>query len=153
MVSQEVHDFYRAHFSQQAVCPAADRTMEVLQLELDHFKKVYTVVDALDEYCIEDYTMSNPLIARLQRLPNQLMITSRYPVEFNRSSFSCMTISAHTDDLLLYVKCRTKEKLHGILSLSPTLMEEIVNTVITKSDGMWVAMRASLEERCCSNGA
>lgn len=134
-VSDELHKLYEA-FSSSRIIPAPDRLIKILRLELSAYHKAFIVVDALDEYSTEAYSRSHDLIYHLERLDARLLITSRHHVDFTPDTFSSLYISAQADDIRIMVRDHVKGNLAKIIARTPSLLEEIAATIVTKAEGM-----------------
>lgn len=134
-ISDELHNLYEA-FSSSGIIPAPDRIINILRLELSVFRKVFVVVDALDEYSTETYSLTHDLVSHLERLDARLLITSRHRVDFTPTTFSSLDISANAADIRIMVLDHVKGNLAKIINHTPSLSEEIVNTVVAKAEGM-----------------
>lgn len=134
--SEETKKLYERYSQGRRLAPAYDLTSKALIAELSAFKVAYIVVDALDEYCVKDSSLSYPLVTQLLRLNAKLLITSRPHIKLDRHAFWTLRVSAHADDIRSFVENHTEQGISDVIMRSYGLLEEIVEAVIAKSEGM-----------------
>lgn len=112
---------------------------ELFSHEISHFSKVFVVIDALDETS-EHEDIRRLLLPELQRLPLNLLVTSRYEksIEQRLSKAEHLEIRATAADVETYVKARipSEHLLARHIRADPTLEETIVDGIVRKSQGM-----------------
>lgn len=142
-LSQAVLDLFKEFSSQGGqTLPTPPKTARVLQSELSMYQKVYIVIDALDEFCPSDYASSRSLVVHLESLAAQLLITSRFNVDFEQESLSRrITVSAARDDIFKLVEALRKDhgRLNRHLNREACLLDEMVEVVDKRSQGMYMS--------------
>ena len=109
--------------------------------EISHSSKVFVVIDALDETS-EHEDIRRLLIPELQKLPVNLLVTSRYEksIEQRLGNAKRLEIRATATDVQTYVKARipSEHLLARHIQKDPTLEEKIVDKIVERSQGMYV---------------
>lgn len=142
----------RAHyqqFKQDQRLPNVNDILGILKDVVSEFTTFYVIMDALDE-CTNNEVATLELIDTIRSLSStvKLMCTSRPIPVFERhfeklEKTMKLEISAHTDDIKLYVKSRVQElqkrsQLVGRPKIGITLENEIIDAVTTRCQGMYV---------------
>ncbi|EFX01309.1 nacht and ankyrin domain containing protein [Grosmannia clavigera kw1407] len=127
--------------------------LEVLARLLEREAKllpVFVVVDALDE-CPERNNTRDELIAEFQKLSQNahVLITSRYSqkIENSLGGFPQIDIKATDDDVRRYVEARIEQKksLSGHVRSTPSLREEISETITRNCQGMFLLAQLHMD--------
>lgn len=114
---------------------------EILCVELRRFRKVFVLVDALDEFNADD-GQREPLISPLEKLlgepPVRLMITSRYNVEVGFPDKARIDIRASDQDIRRYVYSRVSGNSSTTfrVKLDTKLQESVINQLAANAQGM-----------------
>ena len=127
--------------------PSLDKLMTVLETEIKTYFRVFMVVDALDEFFLEE--ARNDLLEKLRFLTNipsaKLMITSRHIPSIERTICADikLEIVALDSDIEALIEARiSKDKmLERLVTREPSIKEEVIETVLKKAQGMCVAFR------------
>lgn len=127
---------------QRNVRPTEEDLSKALISELRGLRKVYIVVDALDEYSHSEAAKQS-LLREIQKLRiiSNLMITSRYISPF-MDAFSGaiqITVSADVNDVRRYLESQMPT-LPKCIRNKPALQELIVRTITEAVDGMYVTL-------------
>ena len=113
----------------------------LLRGEISHLSKVFVVMDALDETS-EHEDIRRLVLSELQNLPINLLVTSRYEksIEQRLEKAERLEIRATAADVQTYVKARipSEHLLARHIRADPTLQETIVDSIVEKSQGMYV---------------
>ena len=118
--------------------PGRNVILDALRLELSNFEGVHLVLDALDEYSLDGKESPLPLVSDLVSLGINILITSRN-VSFPEYTFPLhLTIYASKHDVELFVRdqLRKSGSLQALVRRSFTLEGEIVDRIVTISEGM-----------------
>lgn len=136
--SQPIRELYEEYAPNPV--PRLNKIIAILESEIASCTRSYVVVDALDEFCLEDPNSSSRLVSKLEKLGARLLITSRCPVDFTPDTFSHITIFADNDDLIIYIREQLAEnkRLKKLLKGSLELEREIIEKICEKCDGMYV---------------
>ena len=138
-VPKRVKDAFEQH-SHAQVDPTAAEYLHMITAQLSSLKRVFVVVDALDE-CTEDNATRHDLIEGIMELPDKVsvMITSRHisGIEDYENALQ-LTIEAHEEDVRLYVQGRLKKekKFARQVDMDDDLQTQIVDGVVEKASGM-----------------
>jgi hypothetical protein len=130
-------------YSRKQVYPTFPEYLDMVVGQMATFKKVYVIVDALDE-CTEANGVREELLEGIMQLPKfvSVMITSRHipRIEIYSRDASQLTIRAHKDDIQLHVRSRLgKEKIWGRrIRLDSILQSKIADSVVERASGMYV---------------
>ena len=139
-LSYEVDELYHKYMSQgRRSRPTLDEVSRILQTEVERHKKVYLVIDALDECSAENRAT---LLRQISALPPTvyLMVTSRFhnsvPRQFRDAT--TLEIEADVEDVKYYVRERINavERLSGWIDNNPSLEEDIISTVAKNAKKM-----------------
>lgn len=127
--------------SHRQTAPTFPEYLDLLTEQLDAFKRVFVVIDALDE-CTEANGVRDDLLEGILKLPPlvSVMITSRYipGIEVHFHEAIQLPITAHEDDVSLHARsCLAKEKTWARrIRLDSALQYKIVKAVIDRANGM-----------------
>ncbi|KAJ7884804.1 hypothetical protein B0H14DRAFT_3740877 [Mycena olivaceomarginata] len=141
-----VQNLYQQH-SEKGTRPPLAEIHEVLSSVVAQWRKIYIVVDALDEYPEDDRMFLLNHLSAMGPTVN-LMLTSRPHITLPSIPYTTiLEIRASDDDIRSYVDQRIQA--HSRLALhiraSPELQEEII-TIITKTvDGMFLLAKLHTE--------
>jgi len=139
-VSDKIRELRRKH-SGRETRPTLKEVAEILADEIQKFKKVFIVLDALDECPEESYTVSKILEEMRKLQPTvHLMVTGRpfaakYMSQFE--AFATLEIRAHDADVEKFVRGHIKmdESIKKYV-LKENELDELVETVVGKAQGM-----------------
>ena len=143
---RRVKTFYDEFRKSRKYFPMLENIQELLQSEMENFRKVFLVVDALDECCEINGTQTKLLMTLRSFTKANLLITSRNlaSIEKNLRGTKRHVISAHDEDVRRYVKNRILRtpRLQMHVDECPTLREDLVEKITSNVQGMYV---------CCSH--
>jgi hypothetical protein len=105
--------------------------MSLFELTSRQFRRIYVLIDALDELDTELRPAFLSFIRRLSQLSIKTMVTSRPHVKLMESGL-CLQISATDSDIKQYIKYRLNKKIQ----LSSDLKTEVLEALNTGADGM-----------------
>ena len=135
-VSPELRDLYNERERRRLTFA---KTAKLFSQEISHFSKVFVVLDALDETS-EHEDIRRLVLAELQGLPINLLVTSRYEksIEQRLGKAEHLEIRATAADVQTYVKARipSEHLLARHIQADPSLEDTIVNGIVEKSQGM-----------------
>lgn len=139
-LSAEIMSLYEQH-KRQNLGPSVVQLQQVLAQALVSYRKVFFIVDALDE-CSESDESALQLISTLRALGDRakILCTSRFSTTFEAYFQSCerLEISASADDIRTYLQAHLH--LHPRLSrhvrADPSLETEIVTAITDECRGM-----------------
>ncbi|MCJ1472374.1 hypothetical protein MMC13_001021 [Lambiella insularis] len=143
-------DIYHKHRNGQTSMSPRDLA-KILDDIVTSFKKVFLIVDGMDE-CSEKSRDS--FLARLARLQNHsnacLLVTSRpncYSVSAQIADIKEVEIRASSQDARNYLASRItdSERLSRFTRENPGLQESMIDTVVTKSAGMFLLVQLHIE--------
>jgi hypothetical protein len=107
-------------------------------------RRIYIVIDGLDELQPQSLEFLKILRDGLaESSAPRIMVMSRPFPGFDglRSSAPEIEINAHEDDMRAFVNARISDRLNRIISSDSALEEEIEESVIERSGGMYVLIR------------
>ncbi len=137
LVPDQIKDLYEASMRNHSRPKQGDLS-NVLRTELRRFRKVFIVVDALDEYS-ESETAQESLVDELQSLReiSNLMVTSRPVSPFIAAFDDAMhiVVSADNADVRRYLTSQMSS-LPTCVRNKPALQELIVQTITGAVEGM-----------------
>jgi hypothetical protein len=139
-ISDQLNALYQDH-QKRNTRPLLEECSTALQSEVRRYKKVFVVVDALDE-CSEDNGFRARLFKELGELKGaiKLMVTSRphVNVESELGGVRLLEVLASTDDVQRYLDERVSgtPRLAHIVGNDVVLQKTIVDTIIEKIQGM-----------------
>lgn len=120
--------------------PKLFECMEILEAEVLQFKKVFIVVDALDERLNDDHGYH--LLGSLLDTNANVLITSRDigPIADMLLGADSIEIEAQANDVTAYLNFRFQQSeahnLQKLVKNNPGLQSFIVQRLVSKSDGM-----------------
>jgi hypothetical protein len=133
-----VHALYKAHHEKHTRPPLND-LQRALNMVVSEYPKVYFIIDALDEYPEEHYSILMDCLATLRPAVN-LMITSRphIPLESFLHDLVLVEIRATDDDITHYVEKQISQsrKLFKHVQTHPDLQDYIRLKITNNADGM-----------------
>lgn len=112
----------------------------ILDAEVRQFKKVFIVIDALDERLDDDHGYY--LLGSLLKTNSNVLITSRDigPITDLLDGAEFIEIAARPNDVTAYLNFRFQQpetyKLQKMVKNNPSLQPFIVERLVSKSDGM-----------------
>lgn len=127
------------HHKRRMTRPSLNELSALIRATVAQYSKAFLVVDALDE-CTED-TRSD-LVMEIHRLPSNLyfLCTSRFApdIEDVFRDAPKVEIRAHDDDVRKFLRAQLQKegRLKRHVDAEPNLLEEIVNTIVVKVQGM-----------------
>ena len=140
VISDRVKKLYKKHVDKDTR-PSLREVSEVLKKEIDKYKKVYVIIDALDE-CTDDFSRET-LVENIRGLqPNvNLMVTSRFldSIERTFKEASLLEISADPTDIRTYVEGRISRggQLSRHVRADAMLAEDIEKSIAENAQGMY----------------
>lgn len=138
-VTAEVKALYEKHQGRDQNVTLADIS-NLLQAELRRYRKVFIIVDALDEYS-ENQNDCNSLLAELERLRkySNMMLTSRFVAPYDHAfcGASRVTIAAKDRDVRKYLESQIPT-LPRFVKANLELQELIIQTITEAVEGMCV---------------
>ena len=141
-LSPEIRKSYKYHDPYSTRPPMVELS-RLLKSHLQHFAKVYIVIDALDE-CPDSDRIRDHFLTELRNLPSnvQLLITSRpnSSIEHMLEAAKCLEISAHEDDVRRHLVARisNEPRLTKHTAADRQLHDTVTSTIIEKARGMYV---------------
>ena len=112
----------------------------LLRTEMRRYRKVFIIVDALDEYS-ENQNDCGPLLAELEQLRkcSNIMLTSRFVASYTDAFYgaSRVIIVAKVHDVRKYLKSQIPT-LPKLVKANPELQELIIRTITEAVEGMCV---------------
>lgn len=143
-VSAEMQSFYNSHKT-NGTNPSLSEILRVLESAIQHFSRVFFLVDALDEFHISNNRGQDTFVTGLLNLQAKtclnLFITSRFIPEIT-SHFQasiCEEIRAHDEDIISYVDGRVPQLLRSNIIQCAEYQEiksMVRNAVANATDGM-----------------
>ena len=129
--------------------PTQAQVTELLRTSATTLESISIVIDALDELgeCEEDALQFMEIISSLG--PNvKMLCTSRFLTTFEEyfSQATKLQISAQKDDIAKFLEAQISQKYRLLrhVRADPKLKDEIIETIIKESQGMWVKSPSSL---------
>ncbi|KAF8188272.1 ankyrin repeat-containing domain protein, partial [Mycena galopus ATCC 62051] len=136
---------YEEH-SEKGTRPSLAEIHEVLSLEVAQWRKIYIVVDALDEYPEDERVVLLNYLTTLGPTVN-LMLTSRSHITLPSLPYMIVEIRASNKDIRQFVDQRIQ--YHSWLSLHvktlPELREQIITRIVGAVDGMFLLAKLHIE--------
>jgi hypothetical protein len=128
---------YKDH-TEKKTRPTLRECANLFQSAIDHFPKVYIVIDALDELPETGQVRQSFLegIGVLDRV--SILVTSRnIPIESELRNTTRLDVWAHDLDIREYLEERIKStRLQRLIKKDPTLNNAIKTTILAKANGM-----------------
>ena len=140
-LSPEVLHSYELH-CRQNTRPLVSDISRLLCSEIQHFSKVYIVIDALDE-CPESDRTRDVFLNELVKIPSNayLLVTSRPNslIESILTEAKCLEISAHVDDVRRHVAARIANEapLMKHITAEPSLKDIIISNITERAQEMY----------------
>ncbi|KAI9755847.1 MAG: hypothetical protein M4579_004129 [Chaenotheca gracillima] len=140
-VPDTVSNFYNGH-EKNRTRPNHAELVKILRSEIEHYSKIFLVVDALDECQDDNEGTRSILINELRSLPGDLSIlfTTRHqglipPIS---NGVNRIEIKAIEQDVSRYVQGRIKneKRLRTSLGDDPSLRQDIVDGIVKNVDGI-----------------
>ena len=136
---EEVQLFFTDH-QQKSTAPTLKDCSRLLRLEANRYRKVYVVIDALDEG-LED---PNPTVLKeLKALQGvvSLLITSRLHIKPQEKFPGALYVQVRVaeEDIRAYISDRLTG--HPCVEKQPQLQKEIEDSVVTRSEGLYVFIK------------
>ncbi|KAJ7162914.1 ankyrin repeat-containing domain protein [Mycena filopes] len=139
-------------FQKQQDTPTVDDVFGFLQSVVSTYPRVIIVVDAIDE-CTDDPSSDTRSIflAKLRALSPtiNLLLTARshVAVEKGFTNAKCMEVRANEEDLRRYIESQiqSSERLKKHVVAKPALREQIEQTIIGHSDGMFLLAKLHMD--------
>lgn len=149
MLSDETKEIYKKHKKSRTHL-SLDQCVGLLGTEIDLCRKVFVVVDALDEL----YPPKNryEFMTEILRLPSKarILVTSRPHDDIIKDAFknnTSLEISATSDDIRRYIEERIKATPQ-LASLLKDGSQDVVPAIVDKAKGMLVSNSFSERLRC-----
>lgn len=142
VVNDDVKKLYKKHIDKDTR-PNFQEVSEILKKETDNYKKLYVIIDALDE-CTDDFSRET-LVEQIQGLQPKvnLLVTSRVLDSIARifAGAPVLEISASPADVRAYVAGRVSRggQLSRHVKIDLMLFEDIVKSVAENAQGMYEA--------------
>jgi hypothetical protein len=140
----DVRGLYDKHIRRQTH-PTLDELSLLLVQEASAYSLVFVVIDALDE-CPERGNKRASLLKEVHKLPHnaRILVTSRYSstIQETFGNVPQIEIRATDHDIKQYVETRIGKEtsLAKHCRASPALAEEITETIVQNSRGMYVCL-------------
>jgi hypothetical protein len=142
VIPGDVHELYRSH-NRFNTRPDYAELRKHLRSSVSRFRKVYIVVDALDE-CDESRKTRSSLLDLLRSLDThvQLFFTSRRLGEIKSRLYGAteFEIRAQEKDMRKYLSAQIEreDNLVRLCKQDGTVRDEILHKIVAKADGMLV---------------
>jgi Cdc6-like AAA superfamily ATPase len=136
-----VEEFHKRH-SKSSTRPNADEVRVQLSKTALSYKKVFVVIDALDEYCSFDpeelKTLLSEIFSLQKEAPINFFATSRFISEITECFSCCIVkeIRAQEEDILRYVNKRILLLVRSTISQYPDTQESVRCRLVKCADGM-----------------
>ncbi|KAE8371034.1 hypothetical protein BDV26DRAFT_299170 [Aspergillus bertholletiae] len=150
-LSREMKELYISH-SKKGTRPRFDEYLGVLQCEAHRFKKVFIVIDALDELSVDEETLVWLLRAlESLELNTNLMFTSRtytsVTIESMKRDVTIMEVQANDQDVRAYLEQRitTIPRLNKFVQGKKALQRDFIDTIAGHCKGMFLLARLHVE--------
>ncbi|KAF7378485.1 Ankyrin repeat domain containing protein [Mycena sanguinolenta] len=146
-VSSRVHEIYKKHYP-RGMRPSRTEVDCVLGSVISEYKRVFIIVDALDEYPEE---LRNTLLHDLWNLGPavRLMLTSRPHISIDHIilNIESLEIRANEEDIRKYLEgqIRDSPRLSRHIQKSPALRELIEDKIVKRSDGMFLLAKLHID--------
>ncbi|KAF8982628.1 hypothetical protein BDQ17DRAFT_1262049 [Cyathus striatus] len=135
--------------------PAFEDLIPIIEREINSYKQCFILIDALDEFTLEE--MRNMFIKYIQKLFNEskvnLMIFSRDNIPEITEDMQWakrLDIIDHTEDIQCYIENQidNTKKIKWLLNEAPSIQQEVVETVLSMSKGMFLAAHLHMDTIC-----
>ncbi|KAF7507610.1 hypothetical protein GJ744_010280 [Endocarpon pusillum] len=140
--------------------PSSEQCLNLLKSSIDHYRRTFIVLDALDEHLPSDednYSPENSLLSELKDIQQQKLgrcsffMTSReiHSIQEQLQDWTRLDIRAKESDIRSFVKSRIcddkKFTFAGEVRADPGLAKEIIENVVEKAQGMFLLPRLHLD--------
>ena len=148
-VTDEVRTLYERH-SRNKTRPLLNEYMRLLQTAINDFKKVYLIIDGLDE-CPEETSIRSTFLQGIHDLQSQTctFVTSRDLPSIEKSLYATkkVCIEPHDDDIRKYLNQRLQKWQFLIphLRKNPELRETIISSIVGKARRMFLLARLYMD--------
>ncbi|KAJ6545367.1 hypothetical protein B0H19DRAFT_861021, partial [Mycena capillaripes] len=145
---------YRQHH-EKGTTPSLGESSEVLTSIIEHYSRVFIVVDAVDEYPELQRRILLQYLTAIQPVV-KLMITSRPHISFDSlalSNVEILHVSAKTEDIREYVNTQIDlfPRLSKHIQRQSELRGEIHAAITDAADGMFLLARLHIESLSTKN--
>lgn len=123
-------------------CPDLDELTHLIAREAKPFSDIFVVIDALDEFSDRDWKR-NTLLDEIEKLPEnfRILVTPRHSQRIGErfKDVPHIEVCAADEDVKRYVmaRCNKVTFLAGRALSNQALKEEIIDTMVKKSQGMY----------------
>ncbi|KAJ6563734.1 hypothetical protein DFH09DRAFT_479120 [Mycena vulgaris] len=146
-ISSSVHRLHEEH-REPRTRPSREETRDVLCSAVVEYSKVFIIVDALDEYPEQQRGSLLHSLSSLGSTVN-LMVTSRPHIAVNYlfRTLETLEIRAAEDDIRKHLNAEIlrSSRLLRHIENQPNLREEIVITIVRRSDGMFLLAKLHID--------
>ncbi|VUC31400.1 unnamed protein product [Clonostachys rosea] len=148
-VSKHVKNTYNHHRGDKTHRLGLEALYNTLELVIPEFKRVFIVVDALDECPSPE--LRNGLISRLHELQKtfgiSILFTSRpdQDIESRLQGALVTEVVAKKDDLWIYLDHELSKVASDFMKQEPRLMYELKSCIIELADGIFLVARLFLD--------
>ena len=143
-LSESVKALYNDHVKRNARLPP-EELIQALHLEIIRYRRVFVVVDALDE-CTEEGNTRMDLLDTLRSLPGNinLLVTSRH-ISTIASEFigaTTLEVIASDSDVTRYIlgRIQREHRLARHIKADPSLRQSLINKIVERARGMYVML-------------
>ncbi|KAK7050660.1 ANK-REP-region domain-containing protein [Favolaschia claudopus] len=147
-----LQDLWQYH-SHRETQPTLDNVLQLLEIVLLEYPRIYLVIDALDEYfnTTNEYraVFIQHIVKIIKQFPIHLMITTR-PNNMSQSRFSnlqLLPITAENSDITLYIENRfnKSDNLVQLLENRPQLKTDIQLAVVQDVGGIFLLAKLRMD--------
>jgi Cdc6-like AAA superfamily ATPase len=137
-----VEDLYKARLSADWTALDHEKVMSTLSHTARSYKRIYLVVDGLDEHFPSNPEERRQLLSELFKLqhdlPVNILVTSRFVSEImsDFEGYPSKEIRAVDEDVLNYANTRIPLLVRGTITSYPGTQDEIRKNIVTSADGM-----------------
>ncbi|MCJ1263487.1 hypothetical protein MMC22_003357 [Lobaria immixta] len=148
VVSDDLKSLYCRHLKNETR-PALDEVFKILQFEVNRYRQVFVVVDALDE-CSTENQVRQDLLSKLFALQTShtvnLMFTSRHIPDIMREFQKCLQleIRASEEDVRRYLDGQIF-RLASCVRRNNDLQEAIKGSIVKAVDGIFLLAQLHLD--------
>ncbi|KAJ6533070.1 hypothetical protein B0H19DRAFT_965143, partial [Mycena capillaripes] len=129
---------YERHL-QKKITPSLDEVHYILRSTIEALKKVYIIIDAVDEYPEDKWLILQESLTAMGGTVN-LLLTSRHRIQSDLSLSNPRTLEIRADDqdVWKYIDehIRKSKNLSRHVKIRPELQEEICSKIQSTIDGM-----------------
>lgn len=150
-VPDSVVELYRSSTT-RGIRPSLKEIMDVLHSTILRFKRVFIVLDALDEYYDTDSGSLSLFLSKLFEVQNwgvtNILATSRFNAEVTTQfpqGVLTREIRADDEDVLRYINSRIPSLLSSRISRNPEVIQLIRDEVLKRVDGMFLLSRLHMD--------